>query len=762
MLPGVSTVSSRVSRAGTLGVRTRSAGLSCCESRRCVSSAGLGRARSAARADGTTQRNNATDEHGRQPTNHCDSSVSDWIVALCTPCEGGCVACGSRELPVPRLRPSREPRACMSSSSRRRDLSREHRPLRGQLLTAVAPRSRRPRPRPAQARSFTLSLAQARPQRFCATRSVTGAGVGPAALCRSGRRLRDRPLSGGSESQRLGPRGRRRDDGQGAQRLGRHGVHGDRDDRRPQGPGARCPELPPRRAPHDRSAQRPVDQGRLVARSAKDQAGPAGRPCRVEAQEPRRRARVARARHADHPAGPTRTSSSTPTPSRRGCARPASTSPSRESRRARQGPRATARPSGAPARTRAPRRPRATPAGRTSYRTLPEDRAGAAAARCRRTPASSGSSCCRAGPIEGREILGIEIAEDVDTHGRRPADLREPGHASRPRVALQRGDAGVGLDLIDGYQRGRAAVVERSCSDARTFVIPCSTSTASTRRSTPSATTPTDPTGRPGTSGFEQAVRRRAPTSARTARPAIRSTERQPCILRTRRRPSGPPPAGRRPTLGLPATAASTSTATTASTGAARARSTRASARTRPSSPSASPHGPGAVLRAGDRRRSASGRAIATCRVLISNHTFTGLILRPPGTSVDGPARDELRLQRARRRHGRARPTTSPSTATSSTTRPARLDDYIVRRPRRRSPTRRRSARTNFHPNYVTGFMPEYDGRPTRIRTPAPPRATASAAGCARPTCWPPRPRPDADSHSVTPRHRARGAGRCG
>ena len=44
----------------------------------------------------------------------------------------------------------------------------------------------------------------------------------------------------------------------------------------------------------------------------------------------------------------------------------------------------------------------------------------------------------------GREIYGIEIAENVNSNRRRPAVLRAGRHAPRPRVARERGHVGVG------------------------------------------------------------------------------------------------------------------------------------------------------------------------------------------------------------------------------------------------------------------------------------------------------------------------------
>ncbi|HEX2084166.1 MAG TPA: M14 family zinc carboxypeptidase [Solirubrobacteraceae bacterium] len=95
--------------------------------------------------------------------------------------------------------------------------------------------------------------------------------------------------------------------------------------------------------------------------------------------------------------------------------------------------------------------------------------------------------------------------------------------------------------------------------------------------------------------------------------------------------------------------------------------------------------------------------------LLITNHTFTGLILRPPGTSDDGPAPDE----EAMREIGDAMAAETDYTSqysyqlydTSGTT-----DDWLYGGLASFSFTPE-IGKTNFHPSYTNDFVPEYDGR---------------------------------------------------
>jgi hypothetical protein len=96
--------------------------------------------------------------------------------------------------------------------------------------------------------------------------------------------------------------------------------------------------------------------------------------------------------------------------------------------------------------------------------------------------------------------------------------------------------------------------------------------------------------------------------------------------------------------------------------------------------------------------------------VLVTNHTFTGLMLRPPGTGDQGPAPDEDRMRALG--DAMARETNYISQYsyqlydTTGTT-----DDWIYGGLSSYSFTPEIGKR-NFHPSYTEDFIPEYDGRP--------------------------------------------------
>jgi len=95
--------------------------------------------------------------------------------------------------------------------------------------------------------------------------------------------------------------------------------------------------------------------------------------------------------------------------------------------------------------------------------------------------------------------------------------------------------------------------------------------------------------------------------------------------------------------------------------------------------------------------------------VLITNHTFTGLILRPPGTSDKGLAPDELRMRQLGDAMARETEYVSQYSwqlyDTSGTT-----DDWLYGGLGSFSFTPE-IGKTNFHPSYTDDFALEYDGR---------------------------------------------------
>ena len=216
---------------------------------------------------------------------------------------------------------------------------------------------------------------------------------------------------------------------------------------------------------------------------------------------------------------------------------------------------------------------------------------------------------------EGREVLGIEIAEDV-ANTRRPPGVPEHGRPPRARVARGRADHGVGLRADQRLQGRRRAGDEHRPPAAAASSCRSSTPTASTPRAAPrSATTaatrpsPTRSTSPP----------HRASTGARTAASASTTTALLPGLGRPGRERRRPEPQ-LRPVLG------------------------RAGLGHEPAH--ADLPRPGAVLRARVAQRPwlVSHDQVTT---LITNHTTAGLVLRAPGLAAVGDPVDEHRGYKA-------------------------------------------------------------------------------------------------------------------
>ena len=95
--------------------------------------------------------------------------------------------------------------------------------------------------------------------------------------------------------------------------------------------------------------------------------------------------------------------------------------------------------------------------------------------------------------------------------------------------------------------------------------------------------------------------------------------------------------------------------------------------------------------------------------MLIGNHTFTGLMLRPPGTATYGLAEDELALKELGDRMAIETDYVSQfGFQLYDTT--GSLDDYIYGGLGAFAYTPE-IGKQSFHPNYLTGFVPEYEGR---------------------------------------------------
>jgi len=274
----------------------------------------------------------------------------------------------------------------------------------------------------------------------------------------------------------------------------------------------------------------------------------------------------------------------------------------------------------------------ATPGGRTSYRTLPEieqelkelaaDPANRGLVRLFTLPRRS---------VEGRRIMGIEIAEHVDAPPNgRPAYVQVGTHHAREWPANE-ATLEFGLELIQGYRASDprlAAIVRR----ARTFVVPVLNVDGFDKTIESEGLNPdgsyTDPVHSGGTSGDQfdgsGAYKRKNCRAPGAAEQAI------PCLARTYDPADGGDQSAHRDrgvdlnrnyvtAWGGPGSASGVDALTY--------------------------HGPAPFSEPETRGFADVIRGLQVT-VLVTNHTFGGLILRPPGTSVDGLAPDEAALRR--------------------------------------------------------------------------------------------------------------------
>ncbi len=355
------------------------------------------------------------------------------------------------------------------------------------------------------------------------------------------------------------------------------------------------------------------------------------------------------------------------------------------------------------------RQSRATPTGRTSYRTLPEYQEEL------RTLARENSDIVRLvvlprRSVEGREILGIEIAEGVDrTDDGRPTFVNLGVHHAREWPAAE-APMEWAYDLIRGYRSGNARFANVA-RNVRTVIIPIINvdgfdATISSERN--NLSDPADDQG----GGFEQALGIGAykRKNCSTGDPV---TERQPCVLRTRPA-AGPgepiPPFGAAQLIyrDLGVDLNRNYGEQWGGPGTEHERDG-----TWPENPNVGSfgityHGPGPFSEPEVQafREFSRDRNMA---MMIGNHTYTGLILRPPGTSTDGPAEDELAMKELGDRMAIETNYISQYGYqlydTTGTT-----DDYTYGGLGSFSYTPE-IGKENFHPNYVTGFVPEYEGR---------------------------------------------------
>jgi hypothetical protein len=334
----------------------------------------------------------------------------------------------------------------------------------------------------------------------------------------------------------------------------------------------------------------------------------------------------------------------------------------------------------------------ATPGGRTSYRTLPEidqelkDTA-AANPGLVRTFSLPGRS------LEGREIMGIEIAENVtNPPDGRPAFVTVGTHHAREWPSNEATQE-FGLELINGYKSGNpelSAIVK----NGRTFVIPVLNvdgfdMTIESEGLNPDGSY-TDPVDSGGTSGDQAegsgAYKRKDCRASTPAEQAI------PCLARTYDPADGDDQSahndrGVDPNRNYGVSWGGPGSSTDVN--------------------SLTYHGP-APFSEPETRTFADFLRDQQVSVLFTNHTFSGLILRPPGTSVNGPAPDEQALRELG--DAMARETTYLSQFsyqlydTTGTT-----DDYIYDGLSGFSYTAE-IGKSEFHPPY-SDFQAEYDGR---------------------------------------------------
>jgi hypothetical protein len=334
----------------------------------------------------------------------------------------------------------------------------------------------------------------------------------------------------------------------------------------------------------------------------------------------------------------------------------------------------------------------ATPGGRTSYRTLPEieqELKDTAAA----NPGLVRTVALPRLSIEGRQIMGIEIAENVTAPpDGRPAFVTIGTHHAREWPSNEATQE-FGLELINGYKSGNAdlsAIVK----NGRTFVFPVMNVDGFDKTIEAEGLNPdgsyTDPVDSGGTSGDQAegsgAYKRKNCRAQDPAEQAI------PCLARTYDPADGDDQSAHADrgvdlnrnygvSWGGPGSATDINDLTY--------------------------HGPSPFSEP-ETRGFADFLRDQQVSVLFTNHTFSGLILRPPGTSVNGPAPDEQGLRQLG--DAMAKETTYLSQFsyqlydTTGTT-----DDYIYDGLGGFSYTAE-IGKNEFHPPY-SDFQAEYDGR---------------------------------------------------
>jgi murein tripeptide amidase MpaA len=322
----------------------------------------------------------------------------------------------------------------------------------------------------------------------------------------------------------------------------------------------------------------------------------------------------------------------------------------------------------------------ATPGGRTSYRTYADYQADLKKL-VDENPGLVRPVTLPVKTIEGRDITGVEIATNVNrSDDGRPVYVQIGVHHAREWPA---GEAAMefGLDLV---QRGKAGEARwRNVLDnARTVVIPIMNVDGfiASRTAGPQ---PND--SLPATPGTPQQIVGGAGYRRKNCRPLNQAEAATPCAARQQNDNGVDPNRNYGEQWGGPGTSSQQNSLVYHGTGPFSEPETQAV------------------------RQFLLGLQPT---VLITNHTFTGLILRPPGTGDQGPAPDEDRMRALG--DAMARETNYVSQYsyqlydTTGTT-----DDWIYGGLASYSFTPE-IGKTNFHPSYTSDFIPEYDGRPER------------------------------------------------
>jgi murein tripeptide amidase MpaA len=324
---------------------------------------------------------------------------------------------------------------------------------------------------------------------------------------------------------------------------------------------------------------------------------------------------------------------------------------------------------------------RATPGGRTTYRQY-DDYLNDLKQMVTDHPTVVRAVTLPVKSFDGRDIVGVEIARDVDrTDDGRPVYVQIGVHHAREWPA---GEATIefGLDLL---QRGLAGEPRwKSIIDnVRTFVIPIQNPDGFvTTRSFPQ--TPADdqtstltPQQGSGAAGYRR----------KNCRPLVPDEEDVPCEMRQNEDNGVDTNRNYGEQWGGPGTSSNQSSLVY--------------------------HGPGPFS---EPENQAVRQFLTQYQptLLITNHTFSGLMLRPPGTADNGPAPDEERM----RKIGDAMAAETEYTSqysyqlydTTGTT-----DDWLYGGLASFSFTPE-IGNTNFHPSYTEDFIPEYDGKESEDR----------------------------------------------